>query len=265
MKKIAIRFIYLFSRSLLLNGCGDADPIIYEGDTFVSFTEGTEGDYFILTNNTPFPVQIGIPSPIASDLVVKVTVVESSGTAGQHFKLPSSVTIPSGSVTADIEVESYHENMEGRKDMLVIGLDSEDAANFNNEYTLYLQQFCEFNVADFVGEWTAYEKSDFEDNPYEPYLVIFEASPNGGNALVTSSIWPNIPFEVVFNISDPANFSWNIPDQFLSDDLGGYGEARITDLGPGTFSACDKVMNIRYKVYVSDGEFEMATLRLEKN
>ena len=34
MKKIAIRIIYLFSISLLLNGCGDEDPITYKGDTF---------------------------------------------------------------------------------------------------------------------------------------------------------------------------------------------------------------------------------------
>jgi hypothetical protein len=265
MKKIAIRLIYLFSLILILNACGEADPITYKGETFVSFTNGTEGDYYVLPGAAPFRVQIGIPFPMESDLVVNLSVVESTGTAGFHFELPPSVTIPSGAVIADVVVTSTYENMEGRKDKLVIGIDGEYAANFNNQYTLNLQTFCEFNVADFVGEWTAYEKSDFEDDPYDPYPLVFESNPNGGDTLVTSSIWPYIPFKVVFNASDPANFYWNIPDQFLTSDLEGRGEGRITDLGPGTFSVCEKVMVIRYKVYVSDGVFETATLQLEKD
>ncbi len=265
MKKIAIRLIYFFSISLILNACGEADPITYQGNTFVSFTEGTEGNYYVLPGSAPYKIQIGIPAPIGSDLVVNISLIESTGTEGFHFNLPSSVTIPAGAVIADVEVTSNYENMEGREDRLVIGLESEYTASFNNEYTLILQTFCEFNVADFVGEWTAYEKSDFEDNPYDPYPVVFEANPNGGDTLITSSIWPYIPFKVVFNASDADNFFWNIPDQFLAEDISGYGETRIRDLGPGTFTSCEKVMVIRYEVYVSAGVFETSTLRLEMN
>ena len=71
--------------------------------------------------------------------------------------------------------------------------------------------------------------------------------------------------KVVFNYSDPANFYWNIPDQWLTDDLFGYGEGRITDLDAGPFSSCDLVMSIRYKVYVGAGNFEQATLQLVKD
>ena len=78
-------------------------------------------------------------------------------------------------------------------------------------------------------------------------------------------IWPFFPVKVVFDATDPANFFWNIPDQFLVDDLFGYGEARITDLGAGPFSSCDQTMNIRYKIYVSAGNFEQSTINLVKD
>jgi hypothetical protein len=265
MKKITIKLLSLFAVVLLLNGCNEADLIIYDGPTFVSYTDGTVGDYFVQADNTPYPIQVGIPSPLGSEVSVNLNVLYASGTAGTHYDLPSSVTIPSGSVTANFNVGGIFANMSGRKDTLVIELVSADTASFNTVYTLYMQQFCPFDINEFVGEWTAYEKSDYEDDPYDPYPLTFALDPDNDDALITSDIWPFFPVQVVFNYSDPANFYWNIPDQFLTDDLFGYGEARITDLGNGPFSSCDLMMTIRYKVYVSAGNFEQSSLQLVKN
>ena len=265
MKKITIRLLSLFAVVLMLNGCGEADPILYTGPTFVSFTDGVVGDYFVQADNTPFPVTVGIPSPSGSDVTANLNVVFASGTAGTQYDVPASVTIPAGAVTATFDVNGYFENLAGRKDTLVIELVSADTASFNTTYTLYLQQFCPFDINDFVGAWTAYEKSDYEADPYAPYTVNFALVDGEPNTLVTTDIWPYYPIKVVFNDSDPANFFWNIPDQFLVDDLYGYGEGRATDLGPGAFSACDQTASIRYKIYVSAGNFEQATLDLVKD
>jgi hypothetical protein len=265
MKKITIKLLSIFAVVLLLNSCGEAEQIIYDGPTFVSYTDGVLGDYFVQADNTPYPIQVGIPSPLGNEVTVNLNVVYASGTAGTHYDVPASVTIPSGSVTASFNVSGYFANMSGRKDTLVIELVSADTASFNTTYTLYLQQFCPFVLDDFVGAWTAYEKSDYEDDPYPPYTVNFALVPGEANTLVTTDIWPNFPIKVVFNDDDPANFFWNIPDQFLVDDLFGYGEARATDLGPGVFSACDQTATIRYKIYVSAGNFEQATLQLVKD
>jgi len=265
MKKITIKLLSLFAVVLLLNGCGEADPILYDGPTFVSFTDGVLGDYFVQADNTPYPITVGIPAPAASAVTVNVNVVYASGTAGTQYDVPSSVTIPAGAVTATLDVSGYFDNMAGRKDTLVLELDGSEVADFDSEYTLYLQQFCPFDINEFVGAWTAYEQSDYETDPYPPYTINFALVAGEPNTLVTSDIWPYSPIKVVFNADDPANFFWNMPDQFLLDDLSGYGEARATDLGPGSFSSCDLSASIRYKVYVSAGNFEQATLQLVKD
>ena len=173
MKKITIKLLSLFAVVLLLNGCGKADPIIYSGPTFVSFTDGVLGDYFVQSDNTPYPITVGIPSPAGNAVTVNLNVLYASGTAGTHYDVPASVSIAAGGVTATFDVAGYFENMSGRKDTLVIEMVSADTASFNTVYTLYLQQFCPFDVNDFVGAWTAYEKSDYEDDPYAPYTVNF--------------------------------------------------------------------------------------------
>lgn len=266
MKNIIKSFIIFAAAALVLNGCGEAEPIIYDGPVFVSFTDGTMADYFVQADNTPFPVQVGIPSPHGSDITIDLEVLYASGEAGTHYDLPSSVTIPAGDVVATIPVKGYFDNLAGgRKDTVMFQLLGEEVASFDTAYTVYLQQFCPFDIANFEGDWTANEQSDYEEEPYAPYTITFEANPNGGDTLVTDDIWPYFPVKVVFDDADPANFFWRIPDQFLSEDLFGYGEARIVDLGPGAFSACELKMSIRYKVYVSAGNFEQATLQLVKD
>jgi len=251
--------------AVLLNGCGEADPIIYDGDPFVSFTDGTMGDYFVQSDNAPFEVQVGIPAPLNSDHTVDLTVVYSSGSAGTQYNLPSSVTIPAGAVTANIAVEGLFANLGGRKDTLVFALNGDKVANFNNEYTLYLQQFCPFVVDEFVGAWTATEVSDF-NGAYAPYPVNLAANPNGGDTLITTDLWPYELVKIVFDASDPANFQWHIPDQYQFTHPT-YGDVFITSINPGPFSACDLTLGtIRYKVYVPGlGEFEYSSLSMVKD
>jgi hypothetical protein len=137
-------------------------------------------------------------------------------------------------------------------------------AAFDTAYTVYLQQFCPFVIEEFEGDWTVIEKSVYEPAPYDPYTLTLAENPNGGDTLVTSDIWPYLPVKFVFDDSNPANFIWRIPDQFLMNHPT-YGPMKITDLGAGKFSACDKTMSINYKVYVAAGNFEQANLSLTKD
>ncbi len=125
MKKITIKLMSIFAVVLLLNGCGEAEQIIYDGPTFVSFTDGVLGDYFVQADNTPYPIQVGIPSPVGNEVTVNLNVLYASGTAGTHYDVPASVTIPSGSVTADFNVSGYFANMSG------FGFDAMVVRDFN--------------------------------------------------------------------------------------------------------------------------------------
>ncbi|MCK5068589.1 MAG: hypothetical protein KAR16_14170 [Bacteroidales bacterium] len=163
MKKITIKLLSIFAIALLLNGCSEAEQILYQGDPFASFTNGTTGDYPVQDGNAPFLVQVGIPAPLGNDLTISLSEVYASGTAGTHYDLPNSVTIPAGSVTADISVVGHFDNMAGRIDTLVFALTGDVVANFNNEYTLYLKQYCPSDPAVIVGTYTSVTTSSFPD------------------------------------------------------------------------------------------------------
>lgn len=257
--------LFFLALITLVGGCGEVEPTIYKGDLFISYTMGTEGRYVVLAQNVPYPMQIGIPFPADRDLNVALNVVHATGTEGVHFDFPSSVTIKKGQVTADFYVYGHAENMTDRSDTLVLGIDHENAATFANEYTIFMQPPCEFVLEEFIGNYTAYEKSDFEDSPYNPYKVTFAENQNGGDTLVVTGIWPGEPFKVVFNTEDPSNYTFNIPDQFLLADLGGYGETRITDEGPGLVLTCEHEMTIRYQIYVAEGYFERSIIKFVKD
>jgi hypothetical protein len=256
---------FLFALIILVGGCGEVEPTIYVGDLFISYTEGTEGRYVVLAQNVPYPMQIGIPYPVERDLKVDLKVIHATGTEGVQFDFPSSVTIRKGQVTANFYVHGQAENMIDRKDTLVIGIDHEDAAAFANEYTILMQPPCEFVLEEFLGDYTAYELSDYEEEAYDPYTVNFAENPKGGDTLVVTGMWPGEPFKVVFNTEDPSNYTFNIPDQFLLADLQGYGETRIADEGPGVVLTCEHELSIRYQIYVADGYFEKAFIQFVKD
>lgn len=257
--------LFFFALIILVSGCGEVEPKIYDGELFISYTNGNEGRYVVLTQNVPYPMEIGIPYPVDHDLDVALDVVHATGTEGLQFDLPSSVTIQKGKVTASFYVYGHAQNMTDRNDTLVIGIDHENAATFDNEYTIYMQPPCEFVLDEFVGDYTAYEQSDYEDEPYDPYPVNFAENPNGGDTLVVTGIWPYEPFKIVFNTEDPSNYTFNIPDQFLLAELGEYGETRISDDGPGVVLTCDHELSIRYQIYVDEGYFERAFIQFVKD
>ena len=59
--------------------------------------------------------------------------------------------------------------------------------------------------------------------------------------------------------------STNIVGQFLLADYNGYGETRITDLGPGVVLTCEHELIIRYKIYVAEGNFERSIIQFVKD
>lgn len=255
--------IALFGSSIFLNSCKEADPITYSGPALVSFSATTSGAYFVQETGDPgFEIQVGFTTASGSDRVVNFTVSGDAADGEQYTLASSSITVPANSYIGTLKVNGIYAGFTGQVDTLIVTLTGDDVANFDNTFTLVMQRYCPFAIDDFIGDWTAYEVSDY-DGAYAPYSLTFAS--DGDNSLVTSDIWPYFPVVFTFDATDPANFICNIPDQFLADDLYGYGEARIVDLGGGSFSSCDGTITIRYKVYVSAGNFEQSTLTLVKN
>jgi hypothetical protein len=265
MRKIIYSFLILASSAVLFTACGDVEPIIYDGDPFVSYLSGTEGRYVVLSNNAPYSMEVGIPYPLDEDLEVGIKVVYATGTQGEQFDIQESVKIRAGEVSGSFFVYGYSAAMTDRTDTLIVGIDHEFASRYESEYTLVMQPPCEFILEDYIGDYTAFEQSDYEDQPYTPYTVNFAENPNGGDTLIVTGMWPGEPFKIVFNVDNPPDYTFNIPDQFLLADLGGYGETRIQDEGSGIVQTCDLTMTIRYQIYVSEGFFERALITFVKD
>ena len=184
-----------------LYSCEDEDKGFYDGPELASFTNGTTASYFVQeTGDTGFEIQVGFTTVSNTARTVNFTI-SGDATEGEQYSLSStSITVPAGSTVGTITVNGIYAGFTGQVDTLNIALTGDNAAQFDSTFSLIMQRYCPFLVDDFIGDWTAYEVSDY-DGEYPPYTVTFAANPNGGDTLVTSDIWPYYPVKVTFDDS----------------------------------------------------------------
>lgn len=247
MKNIIKSFIIFAAVALVLNSCGDPEPIIYDGPLFVSFTGGTSGHYFVQEGNTPFPVQVGIPSPVANDVTVQIELISATGEEGTQFDLPSSVTIRAGEVISAVPVKGYFEHLAGRKDTISFQLVGDEVANFDTAYTLILQQFCTFDINTFTGPYSCDEEG------YGVYEVNFTIDTTRANAILNDNFWnyaaPGQKLQYVFT----GDFDQVviIPEQEFTFGDGYVGSV----VGQGTYDGCSGTMVVDYLVNWNDERY----------
>ncbi len=265
MKSIPKSIFILIAATVILTSCSKTETYIYDGPVFVSFTDGTSEKYALEPINEPLRIQVGIPYPLETDLVIELEVESATLVEGTHFDVPSSVTITKNNVIASFTIQGYFEMLEGIKDTVTIKLKGEDVAEFNNSYAVYLLQkeVCPLNIPDVFGDWIANEVSAY-DGPFDPYLVTFEENPNGGDTVVTDDLWPYYPVKIAFDTTSASYPTWNIPEQYLYDHSE-YGPVYIASVDFAPFNSCDLIMEtIRYQIYVEDGFFEDSNLEFVK-
>ena len=247
MKKLIKSFIIFAVAALVLNSCGEPDPIIYDGPEFVSFTGGTSGSYFVQESNTPFPVQVGIPSPSTSDVTVQIELISATGEEGTQFDLPSSVTIPAGDVIATIPVKGYFENLAGRVDTLSFQLIGDEVANFDTAYTVIMQQFCVFDINNFVGAYSC------DEAVYGVYGVNFTVDPDNANAVLNDNFWdfPAAGETVQYIFTGDFDQIVIVPEQEFTFGDGTVGSV----VGQGTYDGCSGTMVVDYIVNYAGGSY----------
>ena len=179
--------VFVIGSFVFFYSCEDVDKGIYEGPALVSFTDGSTASYFVQETGDPgFEIQIGFTTKSSSARTVGF-IISGDATTGQQFTLATNnITVPANSFVGTLTVNGIYAGFTGQIDTLIIALTGDNVASFDSVYTVYMQRYCPFDVAEFVGDWTAYEQSDYEDDPYSPYTVTFEANPNGGDTLITN-------------------------------------------------------------------------------
>src|SRR5690606_9808619 len=152
-----------------------------------------------------------------------------------------------------------------RRDTLVLKLETGDVmpAEFNNEFTVVLQRYCDVDISSLLGSYT----QCYDDGSYGPYTInVLEAVSTGANTgyITVDNLWDYgyaaTPVRINLDWTDPANFLTNIPTgQPLQPNTGSYGQSWVRPVGNGSFSSCDNSFTLRYQVYVGAGSFAATT------
>jgi hypothetical protein len=207
--------------------------------------------YYVSNDATSnYNVTVGATDVSSSDRTVTYKITSPSGAvAGTHYSIANAgtVTIPAGAATVDIPVHGIFAPYAAgtRKDTLIFTLSepSMAPARFLDSVRLVLQRYCNVTLAGIEGVYTR----TFEGT-YGPYTsTVTNVTSTGAttatatlNNVYNSGITAN---NVVFNWTNPANFTISIPEQNTGLVGSGYQVWIRTSSGSGnTFSSCDQTI-----------------------
>lgn len=247
------------------------EPTFLVSDTYVRFdtpssqiSEADAGE-----GNVLIPVSIATAADNRSEAVTIEISVSGDATAGVHYNLisPTSLTVPSGELTAYIEVEIINNNVtDGAHDLtfeivsnsasLNIGFPGPDALNSSHTLTIG-DDDCAFDISIFEGTYDVNE-----DNG--AYLYTAEVSMTGPNTIQVTNIWDSgMTVEVTLDASDVNNLRAYIEPQDTDVELCCATSAWVTSrpdanalapvdagLDDGTFTTCDGGFIVDFYIYV---------------
>ncbi|MGD2035540.1 MAG: hypothetical protein PVF73_10820, partial [Bacteroidales bacterium] len=192
MKKVFnnITLALLAGFLILINSCKEQD-FTYSGPSLVSFTDGTGKAFYVQeVANSVDTIIVGVTSSTGVDRTISFSVdAASTAIAGTHYNLSGTqVTIPANQVLGYIIVEGLYEGFAGDARTLILNLEGGDVpiADFDASFTMTMQQYCPFDINDFVGTWDVVDQSVYEEEPYV-YQITTEAG--GGDTLIAHGLW----------------------------------------------------------------------------
>lgn len=224
---------------LIFNACEeDKDQWMYDGPALASFPNATTGDFFIEDKaDASFTVDVALNTVSGSERTINVTVNEDLSTAveGTHFTMPSTVTIPANQVIGELSISGKYADLPNVPLTLVIEIEGENSADYDNQFVLSLYKFVPFDLQNFVGTFECTEISYFGEFTYDVEVSAVE----GQNAVSVVGFGAGMeaayglakgqmnPIIVNFNTDDPASFSSYTEEAvaFTSDGVDSYYSA----------------------------------------
>lgn len=234
----------------------DQDRLIYDGKALAFFVDETSGEFYVQDiAEATYEINVGLTKPASKDLTLDIEVIDTLTTAvaGTHYNM-GTLTVKKGDATATLVITGLYDGFGADAVTLGFRIDGNVVNEEANLYNLTLQRYCPFDINDFVGTWEVTDNSYYNglQTPYNVTTTI-----HNGDTLLVNNIWDDgEDIYMVFDDSDPANFTVEIFDQYYATH-GTYGEMRISELEPGTFSACNLTISTSYQVYVAAGYFDV--------
>ena len=266
MKKFLLKFSIVAVLIATLASC-DEDQVIWNesGSNSLAAFAKENGALPAKDATTTTTVVVNVAHATNADRAIVISVDPSTTASPDLYEIvTSTLVIPAGAYNGEIIIKNNYEALEdGVSKNLVLKLESVDDATISPlKYTLKIFKFCEFVRADFLGEWNVDEVGEGS------YSSTFTAGV-AANEIIMSNVWgfsPTSQTRVFFDDSDPANFVLAFPpylENVLAQSIGTYGVGWI-DRGVGTFSACEKTVDMQYQVRVGAGYFGLAITKYTK-
>lgn len=254
---------------LALFACEERTFLI--NDSFVRFdapsSQVSEADAG--AGNVMIPISISTETANRDDAVTIEVSVSGDAVEGVHYNLisPTSLNIPAGQFTANIELEILQNNLtDGGGELnfeivsnsanIDIGFPGPDALNSAHTLTIG-DDDCVFDISVFEGTYDVNE-----DNG--AFLYTAEVSITGANTISVTNFWGSgLTAEVTLDATDPDNLVAYILPQDGGAELCCSANAWVTsradanafapvDLGlpDGSFTTCDGGFELDYYVYI---------------
>lgn len=266
MKKFLLKFSMVAVLIATLSSC-EEDRVIFNasGPASLAAFAVERGALPAVDATTTTTVVVNVANATNTDRTIVISVDPSSTATPDLYEIvTSTLVIPAGAYNGNIIVKNNYEALEdGVVKNLVLKLESvEDAKVSPLTYTLNIFKFCAFVRADFLGQYNVDEVGAAS------YSATFTAG-TAPNEIIISNVWdfdPNSQTRVFFDATDPANFVLAFPpylENVLSQNVGTFGVGWV-DRGTGTFSACEKTVDMRYQIRVGAGFFAQAITKYTK-
>lgn len=156
MKKLY--FLTIVFITLVLTSCKN-DPVLYDGPTFLEFTNSSAKLVVRDADSGTLDVEVGISNKAKEDMTINIVVDGDKTTAveGRDFEFVSKVvTIPAGKNVGTFKIKGNYDNLTPEGVKLVVKMDVDKTLlqeSIGNEMTINLSRFFEVTMDWICGDW----------------------------------------------------------------------------------------------------------------
>lgn len=273
MKILKIKLLSLMLLGIFLTSCEKEIDKTYTGDLQVRILS-SGADFYIQDKPEGYDIlniQVGLIGLSTKDVTVSFEVVtideipagEFAAVEGTDFELTGTLTIPKGEYTGNYVLRGKFAGVsDGTLKNVRLKLVSTDAvvAENYNQIQYRLRQYCPFVPANYEGTWNVNDVSQY-DGAIPTYQVTLTHKGSNATAMVDTMIVNNLwefgeDHIIIINHSNPAKFTFSLPEQELGYTHPTYGVMYIGERSLGETNSCDLLISTNYNVWVAAGFFD---------
>jgi len=151
-------FIKIFVLGLLLNSCGDFEPVVFDsvnGETLVTFGVNASNLQVIIDDAGSVDIPINVTTSATVDRTVSISVDTESSTANpENYTVPATMVIPANEYIGTLTVTGVDNSVETAVETIVLKFDSVEGGIVSpNVHTVSIFQICPTPETYMVGDY----------------------------------------------------------------------------------------------------------------